>query len=191
MNSGKVKWWNDSKGFGFITPDDGGDEIFMHFSELKMRGFKTLKEGQIILYDIKTGPKGAQACNIVLEDAETHTPPSKKGTGVLDFLLYLASFCITFGVILIFAGTRAILAPWGHSIVEIAGKLLTLGVWSGGIWFISMFYISLKSLLTNKYNGESLDLSQKLGATLFILIAICCAIFAAYEFGIFEPNKNY
>ncbi len=61
---GKVKWFNDSKGFGFITPDDGSAELFAHISEINMHGFKTLKEGQKITFEISQGPKGKQASNI-------------------------------------------------------------------------------------------------------------------------------
>ncbi len=64
MAKGTVKWFNDTKGFGFITPDDGGEELFAHFSAINMSGFKTLKEGQKINFEIMQGPKGKQAANI-------------------------------------------------------------------------------------------------------------------------------
>lgn len=64
MATGTVKWFNDSKGFGFITPDGGGEDLFAHFSEINMQGFKTLKEGQKVRFDIVEGPKGKQASNI-------------------------------------------------------------------------------------------------------------------------------
>jgi CspA family cold shock protein len=64
MATGTVKWFNDSKGFGFITPDDGGDDLFAHFSEISGAGFKTLPENQKVSFDVKTGPKGKQAANI-------------------------------------------------------------------------------------------------------------------------------
>ena len=64
MATGTVKWFNDSKGFGFVTPDDGGDDLFAHFSAINMNGFKTLTEGQKILFDVTEGPKGKQATNI-------------------------------------------------------------------------------------------------------------------------------
>lgn len=64
MASGTVKWFNDSKGFGFITPTDGGKDLFAHFSAIQEQGFKTLKEGQRVSFDVTTGPKGQQASNI-------------------------------------------------------------------------------------------------------------------------------
>ena len=59
-----VKWFNDAKGYGFITPDDGGEDLFAHFSAIKMDGFKTLKQGQRVTFDLKEGEKGKQADNI-------------------------------------------------------------------------------------------------------------------------------
>ena len=64
MATGTVKWFNDAKGFGFITPDDGGEDLFAHFSEVKGEGFKTLQEGQKVSFEVKQGPKGKQAANI-------------------------------------------------------------------------------------------------------------------------------
>ena len=64
MATGTVKWFNDSKGFGFITPEAGGEDLFAHFSAIQGQGFKTLKEGQKVSFDITTGPKGQQASNI-------------------------------------------------------------------------------------------------------------------------------
>ena len=63
MATGTVKWFNDAKGYGFITPDDGGEDLFAHFS-IKMDGFKTLKQGQRVTFDLKEGEKGKQADNI-------------------------------------------------------------------------------------------------------------------------------
>ncbi|GJG93349.1 hypothetical protein CBA19C6_02690 [Cupriavidus pauculus] len=64
MASGIVKWFNDAKGFGFIKPDDGEEELFAHFSAIQMAGFKTLKEGQRVSFEVVQGPKGKQATNI-------------------------------------------------------------------------------------------------------------------------------
>jgi CspA family cold shock protein len=64
MATGTVKWFNDAKGFGFITPDQGGEDLFAHFSAIQGGGFKTLKEGQKVTFDVTTGPKGKQASNI-------------------------------------------------------------------------------------------------------------------------------
>ncbi|MDD2701798.1 MAG: cold-shock protein [Sideroxydans sp.] len=64
MNTGTVKWFNDAKGFGFITPNDGSADLFAHFSAINMSGFKSLKEGQKVTFDVVQGPKGKQASNI-------------------------------------------------------------------------------------------------------------------------------
>ncbi len=64
MATGTVKWFNDAKGFGFITPDGGGKDVFAHFSAIQSAGFKTLQENQRVTFDIVTGPKGEQAANI-------------------------------------------------------------------------------------------------------------------------------
>jgi CspA family cold shock protein len=64
MATGIVKWFNDAKGFGFIKPDDGGDDLFAHFSAINSNGFKSLAENQRVTFDVTTGPKGKQAANI-------------------------------------------------------------------------------------------------------------------------------
>jgi CspA family cold shock protein len=64
MATGTVKWFNDEKGFGFISPDDGGDDLFAHFSAININGFKSLKEGQKISFEVAQGAKGKQAANI-------------------------------------------------------------------------------------------------------------------------------
>ena len=62
--NGTVKWFNDEKGFGFITPDGGGDDLFVHFKAIESDGFKSLKEGDKVTFDVVQGPKGKQASNI-------------------------------------------------------------------------------------------------------------------------------
>jgi cold shock CspA family protein len=64
MATGTVKWFNDSKGFGFITPDDGGKDLFAHHSAIQMQGFKSLKEGQKVSFEVVQGQKGPAASNI-------------------------------------------------------------------------------------------------------------------------------
>jgi CspA family cold shock protein len=64
MATGTVKWFNDSKGFGFITPDEGGEDLFAHFSAIQSKGFKSLKENQKVEFEVTQGPKGKQASNI-------------------------------------------------------------------------------------------------------------------------------
>jgi CspA family cold shock protein len=64
MPTGTVKWFNDAKGYGFITPDDGSEDLFAHFSAIQMDGFKTLKEGQKVQFEVTQGPKGKQASSI-------------------------------------------------------------------------------------------------------------------------------
>ena len=64
MSSGTVKWFNDSKGFGFITPDDGGKDLFVHHSEIAAEGFRSLQEGQAVEYTAGEGPKGPQATQV-------------------------------------------------------------------------------------------------------------------------------
>ncbi len=64
MATGTVKWFNESKGFGFISPDDGSKDVFVHFSSIASEGFRTLAEGQKVSYDVEDGPKGPQATNV-------------------------------------------------------------------------------------------------------------------------------
>ncbi len=65
VDSGTVKWFNDRKGYGFITPDEGGDDLFIHHSNIEMEGFKTLRDGQKVEYEASEGKKGPEATNVV------------------------------------------------------------------------------------------------------------------------------
>jgi CspA family cold shock protein len=65
MATGTVKWFNDSKGFGFISPSDGSADVFVHFSAVQGDGFRTLTEGQSVTYEVENGPKGPQATQVV------------------------------------------------------------------------------------------------------------------------------
>ena len=65
MSTGIVKWFNSSKGYGFIAPDDGGDDLFVHHSEIKTDGYASLDEGQSVQYEIGEGKKGPCATNVI------------------------------------------------------------------------------------------------------------------------------
>lgn len=71
MATGTVKWFNNAKGFGFICPEAGGDDVFAHFSTIQMDGYRTLKAGQVVEYEIDEGPKGAHAISISSHESMT------------------------------------------------------------------------------------------------------------------------
>ncbi len=64
MATGTVKWFNNAKGYGFVTPDGGDDDVFVHFSSIEMDGYKTLKEGQKVEFEVERGPKGLHAAHL-------------------------------------------------------------------------------------------------------------------------------
>ena len=74
MPLGTVKWFNDAKGFGFIEPEDGGEDVFAHFSAIQMDGFRTLKQGSRVSFELVQGPKGKLAQNITSVEARSTSP---------------------------------------------------------------------------------------------------------------------
>lgn len=83
MATGTVKWFNNAKGYGFILPDDGGEDLFAHYSSIEMDGYKTLKAGQSVSFDTIGGDKGLHATNITATDSdnvEKDTDSSKLAT---------------------------------------------------------------------------------------------------------------
>lgn len=64
MTKGTIKWFSDQKGYGFITPENGKRDVFVHFSALQGEGFKSLREGEVVEFEVTTGPKGEQASNV-------------------------------------------------------------------------------------------------------------------------------
>lgn len=71
MSTGTVKWFSNAKGYGFIAPENGGDDIFAHFSAISMDGYKTLKKGQRVEFEYQQGPKGMHATSVTPEDSST------------------------------------------------------------------------------------------------------------------------
>ncbi len=81
MARGTVKWFNDAKGFGFIEPEGGGEDVFAHFSAIQMEGFRTLKQGSKVTYDLVQGPKGQLAQNICAAEADGSKGAAKPALG--------------------------------------------------------------------------------------------------------------
>lgn len=76
MPTGTVKWFNNAKGFGFILPEEGGEDLFAHYSSIEMDGYKTLKAGQAVVFDVVKGQKGMHATNIRVSSTENTSTPS-------------------------------------------------------------------------------------------------------------------
>ncbi|MEZ5557395.1 MAG: cold shock domain-containing protein CspD [Pseudomonadales bacterium] len=81
MATGKVKWFNNAKGYGFILPEGGGEDLFAHYSSIQMEGYKTLKAGQEVEYELHQGPKGFHAVNIRATDVPGAAPELANGSG--------------------------------------------------------------------------------------------------------------
>ena len=80
MPQGTVKWFSDAKGFGFIEPSEGGADVFAHFSAVRMEGFRTLKQGTLVSYELAAGPKGALAQNIFTLSVAMSSGPALAST---------------------------------------------------------------------------------------------------------------
>jgi cold shock protein len=97
MATGSVKWFNDAKGFGFISPDGGGADIFIHFSALMMDGYKTVKQGSRVTFEMVEGPKGLHAQNIQPESSLARSPDQldsamrRPASGMHDHAQYAAA----------------------------------------------------------------------------------------------------
>lgn len=81
MPTGRVKWFNNAKGFGFILPEDESEDYFVHYSSIVMDGYKTLKAGQAVSFEMIDGPKGTHAVNVSLLDQEDDGRPEEYGNG--------------------------------------------------------------------------------------------------------------
>ena len=80
MLMGTVKWFNNAKGYGFILPEGGGEDLFVHYSSIQMEGYKTLKAGQAVHYDNQQGDKGSQAVNVSPADSTTESAALIEGS---------------------------------------------------------------------------------------------------------------
>lgn len=85
MATGTVKWFNDAKGFGFIEPDQGGGDVFAHFSAIQMDGFRTLKQGSKVTYELVAGPKGMLAQNIQPAEGSASADPTPDALSDMHF----------------------------------------------------------------------------------------------------------
>ena len=92
MATGTVKWFNDAKGYGFITPDDGGEDLFAHFSAINMQGFKTLKEGQKVSFEVTQGPRASRPRTSRPPDARIAALPRRQRCGAVDKARRTAGF---------------------------------------------------------------------------------------------------
>jgi CspA family cold shock protein len=79
MATGKVKWFNNAKGYGFILPESGGEDLFAHYSSIQMDGYKTLRAGQDVEFDMQQGPKGMHAVNIRSLEADAEAEATRNG----------------------------------------------------------------------------------------------------------------
>ena len=84
MPTGKVKWFNNAKGYGFILPDEGGGDLFAHYSAIQMDGYKTLKAGQSVVFEVIQGPKGHHAVNIVADETGFGDAPADPHDSVVE-----------------------------------------------------------------------------------------------------------
>jgi len=80
MQSGTVKWFNNAKGYGFIVPESGGEDVFVHYSTIDGAGFKTLKEGQVVQYEASESPRGVQTTRVVGESGDAAPEASAKSS---------------------------------------------------------------------------------------------------------------
>lgn len=84
MPTGTVKWFNNAKGYGFILPDEGGEDLFVHYTSILMDGYKTLKAGQAVTFDVIKGGKGLHATNIKTPDSSARSPETAKSASSDD-----------------------------------------------------------------------------------------------------------